>query len=58
MPSWLAQTSSPCVDASVPDEILTWARVTVTDAVRKHLEEPDKHLKAYGDIALMHLSSA
>ncbi|PWA31711.1 hypothetical protein CCH79_00006705 [Gambusia affinis] len=47
VPSWLAQTSSPCVDASVPDEILTWARVTVTDAVRKHLEEPDKHLKAY-----------
>uniref|UniRef100_A0A3B3UAK3 Dynein axonemal heavy chain 12 n=1 Tax=Poecilia latipinna TaxID=48699 RepID=A0A3B3UAK3_9TELE len=47
VPSWLAQTSSPCVDASVPDEILTWAWVTVTNAVRKHLEEPDKHLKTY-----------
>ncbi|XP_008412159.1 dynein heavy chain 12, axonemal [Poecilia reticulata] len=45
--SWLAQTSSPCVDASVPDEDLIWAKVTVTSAVRKHLEEPDKHLKAY-----------
>ncbi|MEQ2250438.1 hypothetical protein ILYODFUR_000797 [Ilyodon furcidens] len=45
--SWLAQTSTPFVDASVPDEILAWARVTVTNAVRKHLEEPDKHFKTY-----------
>ncbi|XP_038127258.1 dynein heavy chain 12, axonemal [Cyprinodon tularosa] len=43
--AWLASTSY--VDASIPDDILAWARVTVTNAVRKHLEEPDKHYKTY-----------
>uniref|UniRef100_A0A3Q2NRV0 Dynein axonemal heavy chain 12 n=1 Tax=Fundulus heteroclitus TaxID=8078 RepID=A0A3Q2NRV0_FUNHE len=45
--SWLAQTSSSFVDASVPDEILVWARVTVGNAVRKHLEGVDEHFKSY-----------
>ncbi|KAM4737020.1 LOW QUALITY PROTEIN: dynein axonemal heavy chain 12-like [Anableps anableps] len=45
--SWLAQTSSSFVDARVSDETLAWAQVTVTNAVRKHLEEPDQYLKTY-----------
>ncbi|XP_021171969.2 dynein heavy chain 12, axonemal [Fundulus heteroclitus] len=45
--SWLAQTSSSFVDASVPDEMLVWARVTVGNAVRKHLEGVDEHFKSY-----------
>uniref|UniRef100_A0A3Q1GHE1 Uncharacterized protein n=1 Tax=Acanthochromis polyacanthus TaxID=80966 RepID=A0A3Q1GHE1_9TELE len=45
--SWLAQTTSSFVDAKVDDHILAQARVTVKDAVRKNLEEPDKHFQSY-----------
>uniref|UniRef100_A0A3Q1B603 Dynein axonemal heavy chain 12 n=1 Tax=Amphiprion ocellaris TaxID=80972 RepID=A0A3Q1B603_AMPOC len=45
--SWLAQTTSSFVDATVADHILAQARVTVKDAVRKNLEEPDKHFQSY-----------
>uniref|UniRef100_A0A3Q3B332 Dynein axonemal heavy chain 12 n=1 Tax=Kryptolebias marmoratus TaxID=37003 RepID=A0A3Q3B332_KRYMA len=45
--SWLAQTSTSFVDASVPDQVLTWARVAVKNALHKNLEEPDQHLKSY-----------
>uniref|UniRef100_A0A3Q2D0D5 Uncharacterized protein n=1 Tax=Cyprinodon variegatus TaxID=28743 RepID=A0A3Q2D0D5_CYPVA len=45
--AWLAPTSTSYVNASIPDDILAWARVTVTNAVRKNLEEPDKHYKTY-----------
>ncbi|KAM9752840.1 dynein axonemal heavy chain 12 [Menidia menidia] len=45
--SWLAQNSSSYVDAKVADEILARAEETVKTAVRKHLEEPDKHFQSY-----------
>uniref|UniRef100_A0A8C6MFN2 Dynein axonemal heavy chain 12 n=1 Tax=Nothobranchius furzeri TaxID=105023 RepID=A0A8C6MFN2_NOTFU len=47
--SWLANSSSPSVNASLPKHILDWAMVTVKNTVHKHLEEPNKHLQSYGD---------
>lgn len=46
----MPHTSTPFVDASVPDEVLTWAQATLKNAVRRNLEEPDQHLKTYGDV--------
>uniref|UniRef100_A0A3B4Z7I9 Dynein axonemal heavy chain 12 n=1 Tax=Stegastes partitus TaxID=144197 RepID=A0A3B4Z7I9_9TELE len=45
--SWLAQTTSSFVDAKVADHILSQSHITVRDAVRKNLEEPDKHFQSY-----------
>nr|XP_015823588.2 dynein axonemal heavy chain 12 [Nothobranchius furzeri] len=47
--SWLANSSSPSVNASLPKHILDWAMVTVKNTVHKHLEEPNKHLQIYDD---------
>ncbi|XP_037539995.1 dynein heavy chain 12, axonemal [Nematolebias whitei] len=45
--SWMEQTSSSFVDATVPDEVLSWAQSTVKNAVQKNLEEPDQHFRTY-----------
>ncbi|XP_056241890.1 dynein axonemal heavy chain 12 [Seriola aureovittata] len=47
--SWLTQAASSFVDAKVADHILAWAQVTLKTAVRKNLEEPDKHFQSYVD---------
>ncbi|XP_037628190.1 dynein heavy chain 12, axonemal [Sebastes umbrosus] len=47
--SWLAQGISSFVDVKVADHILAWAQVAVKAAVRKNLEDPDKHFQSYVD---------
>ncbi|KAG7228180.1 hypothetical protein INR49_013343 [Caranx melampygus] len=47
--SWLAQTTSLFVDAKVADHILAWAQATLKTAVRRNLEEPEKHFQRYVD---------
>uniref|UniRef100_A0A3B4UUS5 Dynein axonemal heavy chain 12 n=1 Tax=Seriola dumerili TaxID=41447 RepID=A0A3B4UUS5_SERDU len=47
--SWLTQATSSFVDAKVADHILAWAQATLKAAVRKNLEEPDKHFQSYVD---------
>ncbi|XP_023257599.1 dynein heavy chain 12, axonemal [Seriola lalandi dorsalis] len=47
--SWLTQAASSFVDAKVADHILAWAQVTLKTAVRKNLEDTDKHFQSYVD---------
>lgn len=52
--SWLAQSASLFVDAKVADHILAWAQDTLKSAVRRNLEEPEKHFQGYGDTIIIH----
>ncbi|XP_062872057.1 dynein axonemal heavy chain 12 [Trichomycterus rosablanca] len=45
--SCLADTNSAVVNAKLADDVLIWARTMLSNAVRKNLEEPDKHLQYY-----------
>lgn len=54
MQSWLAQSTSLFVNAKVADHILAWAQATLKTAVRRNLEEPEKHFQTYGDVILIH----
>ncbi|XP_029975539.1 dynein heavy chain 12, axonemal [Salarias fasciatus] len=47
--SWLAQNTTSSVDAKVDNQIIACAQVSVKNAVRKNLEEPDKHFQNYVD---------
>jgi len=50
IPSWQSGAVTLLVDTKVPDHVLARARVTVKTAVFQNLEQPDKHLRSYGDI--------
>ncbi|KAF7662821.1 hypothetical protein LDENG_00225550 [Lucifuga dentata] len=47
--SWISKDTAAFIEAEVPNDVLAWAQVTVKTAVRKNLEEPDKHLQKYVD---------
>ncbi|XP_045065490.1 dynein axonemal heavy chain 12 [Coregonus clupeaformis] len=47
--SWLAEANSSVIDARLADHVLLCAQTTIRSAVRKNLEEPDRHFQNYVD---------
>uniref|UniRef100_A0A4W4EIL8 Dynein heavy chain linker domain-containing protein n=1 Tax=Electrophorus electricus TaxID=8005 RepID=A0A4W4EIL8_ELEEL len=47
--SWQAEANKSLVDAKLAEHILTWARNTLTNSVRKNLEAPRRHFQYYFD---------
>ncbi|KAK1801742.1 hypothetical protein P4O66_022373 [Electrophorus voltai] len=47
--SWQAEANNSLVDAKLAEHILTWARNTLTNSVRKNLEAPRRHFQYYFD---------
>ena len=49
--SWLRDDRPSFVDAEVPAPILSWAQDILKACVRRNVEDPEKHLRNYGNVS-------